>query len=124
MAILSNKLGYVPALNGNSLATATTLTPTVTGNIAKATVTGIVAQAGTADFFKFTASLGTVTLTGQVRGAVVFGTRLSTTVWPATNSSAISAHSLLQMVKLQTDEPLAPLLPASKSRQRIALHAC
>jgi hypothetical protein len=59
-------MGYVPSLNGNSLATATPLTAVVAGNTATGTGTGIVTQPGVADFFSFTAAAGTATISGQV----------------------------------------------------------
>jgi hypothetical protein len=66
ISIISGKLGFIPSLNGNSIATATVLTPTITGSTASANATGIVAKAGTSDFFSFTAAAGTATVTGQV----------------------------------------------------------
>jgi hypothetical protein len=66
IAIITGKLGSAPAINGNSIGSATTLTPTVVGGTASVSATGIVAQAGAADFFSFTAGAGTATVTGQV----------------------------------------------------------
>lgn len=74
IAIITGKLGAIPALNGNSISTATVLVPTVTGTTASATATGIVAKTGVSDFFSFTAAAaGTATVTGQVRAQVWFG---------------------------------------------------
>jgi hypothetical protein len=67
ISIITNKLGGIVSVNGNSIGTATTLVPTVTGTTASASATGIVAQAGVSDFFSFTAAAGTATITGQVR---------------------------------------------------------
>ena len=68
-AIIAGKLSYVPALNGNSLATATPLATTLSGSTATGTATGIVAQPGAADFFSFAAAAGTATISGQVSRA-------------------------------------------------------
>jgi hypothetical protein len=67
VSIITGKLGRIASANGNSIGTATTLVPTVTGTTASANATGIVAQAGVSDFFSFTAAAGTATITGQVR---------------------------------------------------------
>ena len=65
-AIIAGKLSYEPALNGNSLATATPLATTLSGSTATGTAAGIVAQPGVANVFSFSAAAGTATITGQV----------------------------------------------------------
>jgi hypothetical protein len=70
VTIIASRLSFVPALNGNSIGSATALTPTVTGTTASASATGIVTQAGAADFFSFTAAAGTATVSAQVGDAV------------------------------------------------------
>jgi hypothetical protein len=68
------KLGYVPAVNGNSSASATPLTinvmsttggPAGTG-VSAGTGTGLVIHRGVANFFSFTAAAGPATITGKV----------------------------------------------------------
>ncbi|KAF6250327.1 hypothetical protein COO60DRAFT_1706134 [Scenedesmus sp. NREL 46B-D3] len=60
LAIIAAKLGYAPAGNGNSLATAAALVPTISAGTATATATGIVAQTAAADMFKLQANTGTL----------------------------------------------------------------
>jgi hypothetical protein len=66
--IISQKLGWVPPLVGNSLSTATELTGFAASgtNQFSASASSIVVQPGVADFYKFNANAGTATITGQV----------------------------------------------------------
>ncbi|WIA29692.1 hypothetical protein OEZ86_012174 [Tetradesmus obliquus] len=61
--ILASKLGRAPSLIGTSLATATLL---ATASDGTASAAGVVAQANVADVFRFYATGGTASITGQV----------------------------------------------------------
>lgn len=67
IAKIASKLGYVPQLNGNSLATATAMDVSITGATATARAAGIISQTGQIDYYFFVAgSAGTVTLSLSV----------------------------------------------------------
>jgi hypothetical protein len=66
VALITGKLGVVPAGNGDNFANATALVPSVSGSNATANASGIVSVAGKSDFFKFQASAGTLRVSAQV----------------------------------------------------------
>jgi hypothetical protein len=73
VAKIAAKLPYIPALNGNSIATATLLDNYTSGATTVGNATGVVTSASIAEFFQFTANAGTATISGQVNHAVQVG---------------------------------------------------
>jgi hypothetical protein len=67
IALIAEKLGYAPASNGNTLANATVLVPTVSAGMATASASGVVEQAGSSDMFKLQAgAAGTLSFSVSV----------------------------------------------------------
>jgi hypothetical protein len=77
-AIIASRLSYIPATNGNSLATATPLATVVFGITATSTGAGVVTQPGVANFFSFSAPVpATATITGQVHTLISSASKLA-----------------------------------------------
>jgi hypothetical protein len=71
LSIIATKLNYAPAINGNGIASATTLAPAISAGTAAATATGVVAQTATADVFRLQAGAGTLSF--NVAGLTSWG---------------------------------------------------
>jgi hypothetical protein len=67
IAIIAGKVGYAPPSNGNTMANATALVPTVSAGTATATASGVIEQPGDADMFKLQAgAAGTLSFSVSV----------------------------------------------------------
>jgi hypothetical protein len=65
---ISEKVGYAPAVNGNSQATATPLvTSAGSAGTSTGTGTGLVIKPDVPNFFNFSAAAGSATVSGTVR---------------------------------------------------------
>jgi hypothetical protein len=90
LAIIASLLGYAPSSNGNTLANATVLVPTVSAGTASATATGIVEQAGPVEMFK---------LQAEAAGPLSFSVSVLT-AWTGSNGVVYPRSDLDAAVKV------------------------